>query len=80
MSNLTKSQQKKQEILAKAVGKEPRPSMQEDLGRALNNYTSAASHSYDAAFANEVRALRPDWFRARSKKTQVVPPSGLANA
>jgi len=32
------------------------------LGRALINYTNKSRKTYDAAFDEKIRALRPDWF------------------
>jgi len=68
MSALTKSQQKKTDILTLAKSGGKRPSMKEDLGQALNNYTSASSNSFDEEFAVQVRSLRPEWFRVRKAK------------
>lgn len=63
---------KKSQLLSLAKSGSPRPSMKDELGRALNNYTSTASHSFDPGFTNEIRTLRADWFRSR-KKNQELP-------
>jgi hypothetical protein len=71
MSRLEKTNQKKIDLLTLAKSQGKRPSMKEDLGRALNNYTSKASHSYDDVFTNTIKTLRPDWFRARKQETEL---------
>jgi hypothetical protein len=33
------------------------------LGRAIGNYTNKGSSSYDPVFSEQIRSLRPDWFK-----------------
>lgn len=70
MPRLEKTAQKKEQLIALAKSNSARPRMSDELGQALNNYTSKASHSYDPDFSNTIRELRPDWFRARKKAVE----------
>ena len=55
------------DILTLADAGEPRPQFGTPLGNALSNYTSPRSLSYDPAFAEVIKAQRPDWFGRGSK-------------
>lgn len=57
----------KEQLLKLAREGAPRPNtMKTTLGRALSNYTcTATSGSYDVEFDEQMRNLRPDWFRKR---------------
>jgi hypothetical protein len=58
----------KAELKAMALRGEPRPAQgRHPLGQMLIHYTNTGSKSYDPAFDQEIRALRPDWFLRADK-------------
>lgn len=72
MANKTaKSQEKKDQLLALAKSGVKRPGMVDVLGKALNNYCSKASHSYDEEFANEIKLVATGWFRQHKEKKEI---------
>ncbi len=58
---------KKQKLREMAADGEPRPSQKTMIGRALTQYTSPASTSYNRAFHEEMKGLRPDWFVSQTQ-------------
>jgi superfamily II DNA or RNA helicase len=54
-----------------------RPKQSSTLGSALVTYVCATSNSYDPEFAEEIRKLRPDWFRSKPVDT---PPAKMPEA
>jgi hypothetical protein len=54
----------KKQLIQMAKNKEPRPSNRiDDLGKALNRYTTKSSTSYDPIFTKKIKSLTPHWFR-----------------
>lgn len=66
------AEQKKQQILAIAQSTAPKPSAKNDkkLAKALSSYIYQSSAAYDPKFAEQIRALRPDWFITATHKKQ----------
>lgn len=62
------AENKKEMLLKYAEAKRPRPSRYakakhlKTLGRALSRYTQPKEESFDAAFTENIKTLRPDWF------------------
>ena len=57
------AKKKKQQLLEMARSGKPRPSQKTKLGKVLSNYIRNTSRAYDAEFDEQIRMLRPDWFR-----------------
>lgn len=55
--------QKKQQILEMARNGEPRPSKKHPLGKVLGCYINPNNSMYDPEFDEQIRKLRPDWFK-----------------
>jgi len=53
----------KAEILKIARNGEPRPSTKTKLGKDLSNYIQNCGGSFDQVVRDELKAIRPDWFR-----------------
>lgn len=63
-----RSAEKKAALLELAKSESARPPMTEEIGRALNNYTSESSHSFDATLSETLRATAPHWFKRKRRK------------
>lgn len=59
---------KKQQLIALATEKKPRPVSKTLLGDALCRYTNENRTSFDADFLNTITKLRPDWFEDQTSK------------
>jgi hypothetical protein len=56
--------EKRKQLLEMARNGEPRPNNKKHkLGAALSNYTNPKSECYNKSFDQQIRKLRPDWFR-----------------
>ena len=64
----------KKKLLEMASNGEAKPNQRKHkLGTALKSYTSNFSNSYDKAFTEEIKALRPDWFnKSTENKKQLL--------
>lgn len=60
---------KKEQLLSWAMSGRDKPKRtifdkeQANLAIALNNYTSEYKNGFDAVFTEEIKKLRPDWFK-----------------
>jgi len=60
-----RTQQQKDELLLLAKNGEKRPSSKNTkLGKILPCYINPNSRSYDQGFTEEIKRIRPDWFRS----------------
>ena len=61
---ITRSSQKKQQLLEMARNGEDRPNQKtHPLGKVLGQYINPNSSCYDAKFTEQIKELRPDWFK-----------------
>lgn len=73
-----KTKENKELLLALAKEGKDRPSLDSELGKALKRYTYSLGVSFDIQFDNQIRSIRPDWFREASvsssaqKKRQLI--------
>ena len=74
---LPPTQRNKMALLDTARRGDPRPSQKTRIGRALSQYTSPSSDSYDGEFHKKIRGIRPDWVLSQTavaaqKKKQLL--------
>lgn len=55
--------EKKAELLRLASTGKGRPNYSHPYGNVLGGYICKTSNGYDEAFSNQIRSLRPDWFK-----------------
>lgn len=63
--NNAKANKELLKTLDKRPSSESKDIEEKRLGKALSNYTSPSSESYDNAFDKEIRELKPHWFKTK---------------